>query len=156
MSALEFSDKTDSRKSCEEDDVAKEEELCQLVINVLFTIMWRGRQGASEDVIKERGQVIACINMLGLNNDLYRSHVELKRRLVELSVQAVLADLRSEGAGSDSHASGAGSLSPGMVAQSALAEHVMQWAYDLIVLDPSKNVRKKVGVTTTISVYVLL
>ena len=27
-------------------------------------------------------QVIACINMLGLNNELYRSHVELKRHLV--------------------------------------------------------------------------
>ena len=26
---------------------AKEEELCQLVINVLFTVMWRGRAGVS-------------------------------------------------------------------------------------------------------------
>ena len=31
---------------------------------------------------------------LGLNNELYRSHVELKRQIVELCVQAVLADLR--------------------------------------------------------------
>ena len=108
----------------------KEEELCQLVINILFTVMWRGRQGASDDVIKERGQVIACINMLGLNNELYRSHVDLKRRLVELCIQAVLSDLR----GSD------GAVST----NSALAEHVMQWVYDLIVLDPSKNFRKKV------------
>jgi hypothetical protein len=29
-------------------------------------------------------QVIACINMLGLNNELYRSHVELKRQLVSI------------------------------------------------------------------------
>lgn len=38
----------------------REEELCQLVINALFTIMWRGgnKSGAlSDDVIKERGQV---------------------------------------------------------------------------------------------------
>ena len=38
----------------------REEELCQLVINALFTIMWRGgnKTGAlSDDVIKERGQV---------------------------------------------------------------------------------------------------
>jgi hypothetical protein len=38
----------------------REEELCQLVINALFTIMWRGgnKQGAlSDDVIKERGEV---------------------------------------------------------------------------------------------------
>lgn len=37
----------------------REEELCQLVINALFTIMWRGNKSAaiSDDVIKERGQV---------------------------------------------------------------------------------------------------
>ena len=47
-----------------EDVYIQEEELCQLVVNVLFTIMWRGKPGfPSDDVIKERGQVIACINM---------------------------------------------------------------------------------------------
>ena len=37
----------------------REEELCQLVINALFTIMWRGNKsaGISDDVIRERGQV---------------------------------------------------------------------------------------------------
>ena len=38
----------------------KEEELCSLLINILFTVMWRG--GAPP---KERGCVIASINMLG-------------------------------------------------------------------------------------------
>ena len=42
----------------------KEEELCGLVINVLFTVMWRG---ASQP--KERGSVIASINMLGMNSN---------------------------------------------------------------------------------------
>ena len=47
-----------------EDVHLQEEELCQLVVNILFTIMWRGKPGfPSDDVIKERGQVIACINM---------------------------------------------------------------------------------------------
>ena len=41
-------------------ELDKEEELCGLVINVLFTVMWRG---ASQP--KERGSVIASINMLG-------------------------------------------------------------------------------------------
>ena len=109
----------------------QEEELCQLVINILFTVMWRGRPGfPSDDVVKERGQVIACINMLGLNNELYRSHVDLKRRIVELCVQAVLADLR----GNENAVS----------TNSASAEHVMQWAYDLIVLDTYGNFGKKV------------
>ena len=37
----------------------REEELCQLVVNALFTIMWRGSKTAAinDDVIKERGQV---------------------------------------------------------------------------------------------------
>ncbi len=43
-----------------EDCEDKEEELCGLLINILFTIMWRG--GAQE---KERGCVISTINMLG-------------------------------------------------------------------------------------------
>lgn len=72
--------------------------------------------------------------MLGLNNELYRSHVDLKRRLVEMCVQAVLSDFVSDRSqvpsGSDS---------------AAIAEHVMQWAYDLIVLDPYGNFGKKVN-----------
>lgn len=85
-------------------------------------------------MIKERGQVIACINMLGLNNELFRSHVDLKRRLVEMCVQAVLSDYvsdKSQAAASPDSA--------------AIAEHVMQWAYDLIVLDPYGNFGKKVN-----------
>ncbi len=35
----------------------EEEELCQLVMNILFTVMWRGLRGATADVIRERGQV---------------------------------------------------------------------------------------------------
>ena len=48
----------------------REEELCQLVINALFTIMWRGgntnsKQGTlSDDVIKDRGQVCDTFNFL--------------------------------------------------------------------------------------------
>ena len=52
------------------------------------------------------------------NNELYRSHVEIKRRVVELCIQAVLSDMK------DSNAN------PPEVM--ALAEDVMQWAYDLI------------------------
>lgn len=32
--------------------------------------------------------------MLGLNNELYRSHIELKRNLVEQCIQAVLVDFK--------------------------------------------------------------
>ncbi len=35
----------------------EEEELCQLVMNILFTVMWRGLRGTTADIIRERGQV---------------------------------------------------------------------------------------------------
>ena len=66
--------------------------------------MWRGNRGTatskSEAAGKDRGCVIACINMLGLdnNNELYRSHIELKRKMVELCIQAVLADMKEPNA----------------------------------------------------------
>ena len=66
--------------------------------------MWRGNRGnatsKSEAAGKDRGCVIACINMLGLdnNNELYRSHIELKRKMVELCIQAVLADMKEPNA----------------------------------------------------------
>lgn len=51
----------DATNAEESQDVDKEEELCGLLINILFIIMWRG--GAAD---KERGCVIATINMLGI------------------------------------------------------------------------------------------
>ena len=117
------------------DEERSEEELCQLVINVLFTVMWRGVQGVSEEAVRERGQVIACINMLGLNNELYRSYVELKRRLIEMCVQAALSDFRDR------------SVAPASPESFAVARHVMQWVYDLVVFESPGNFPKKVNET---------
>ncbi len=119
-------------KSTKQDTCKVEEELCQLVINILFTVMWRGIHGASDVVVKERGQVIACINMLGLNNELYRSYVELKRRLIEMCVQAVLSDFRDK------------SL-PVSPESYEVAQHVMQWVYDLVVFESPGRFDKKVN-----------
>ena len=47
-------------------DFDKEEELCQLVINILFTIMWRGRTKTSEAPAKERGCVIGKQSLIYL------------------------------------------------------------------------------------------
>jgi hypothetical protein len=123
-------DQKEKSKGRDEDKI--EEELCQLVVNILFTVMWRGIHGASDDVVKERGQVIACINMLGLNNDLYRSYVELKRRLIEMCVQAVLSDFRDKSA-------------PASPESYAVAQHVMQWVYDLVVFESPGKFGKKVN-----------
>ena len=108
-----------------------EDELCSLIVNILFTIMWRGQRTA--EAVKERGCVIATINMLALdsNNELHKSHIELKRQLIELSIQAVLADMK------DSSLNSAEVMSQ--------AENVMQWAFDLVVLDPYGNFDRKVS-----------
>ena len=49
-------------------DFDKEEELCQLVINILFTIMWRGRTKTSEAPAKERGCVIGKLTLIFTEN----------------------------------------------------------------------------------------
>ena len=48
-----------------------------------------------------------------------------------MCVQAVLSDAKDK--------------SQGSVEVSAVAEHIMQWAYDLVVLDPYGKFRKKIS-----------
>lgn len=108
---------------------SKEDELVYLVTNVLFTILWRGIESSGGDAWKERGQVIACLNLLGLNNELYCSHLTLRLRILELGAQAVLIDLSESGSQMLSY-----------------QENAAQWLrmiYDLVVLDPNENDAKK-------------
>lgn len=82
-------------------------------------------------IVQERGQVMACVNLLGLNNELYCSHLQLKLRILEMGVQAALSDLRDVGQ---------------TMALSVHAENsaqLMRWIYDLVVLDPNEDNSKK-------------
>lgn len=84
---------------------------------------------------QERGQVMACINMLSLNNLLYCSHLELKLHILEKAVEAVLSDLYDSG--------------PIVECDHAKVENISQLiglVYDLVVLDPSPNFDKKCSV----------
>lgn len=83
------------RNSTSTDD--QEEQLVYLVTNILFTVLWRGVDNNGGDSWKERGQVIACINLLGLNNKLYCSHLTLRLRILEMGIQACLIDLAEIG-----------------------------------------------------------
>ncbi|RZF48161.1 hypothetical protein LSTR_LSTR009850 [Laodelphax striatellus] len=105
----------------------REQELCYLVVNILFTIMWRGIDASQKDAWKERGQVMACINLLGLNNTLHCSHLELKLRILEMAVTAALSDLRDSTHTSEN------------------AAQLLRWVYDLTVLDPNNDHSKKVS-----------
>ncbi|XP_069696226.1 neurobeachin-like protein 1 isoform X2 [Periplaneta americana] len=111
--------------------VDQEEELCYLVVNILFTVLWRGVEGASKEAWKERGQVMACINLLGLNNELYCSHLQLKLRILEMGVQASLSDLRDVG------------QTMALSTHAENAAQLMRWIYDLVVLDPNEDTSKK-------------
>lgn len=74
-----------------------EEQLVYLVSNILFTVFWRGVSNDHPQCWKERGQVLGCINLLALNNDLVTSHLSLRLRILEMAVQASLFDLSENG-----------------------------------------------------------
>jgi hypothetical protein len=57
-----------------------EENLVYLISNTLFTILWRGVENTDESW-RDRGQVMACINLIALNNELYCSHLTLRLRI---------------------------------------------------------------------------
>lgn len=107
----------------------KEEQLIYLVTNILYTVLWHGIENNGGDSWKERGQVIACINLLGLNNELYCSHLTLRLRIFELGVQASLMDLSETTAQNHIHQENAAQL--------------LRMIYDLIVIDPNEDELKK-------------
>ncbi|KAL1394330.1 hypothetical protein pipiens_012033, partial [Culex pipiens pipiens] len=112
-------------KSVDEND---EEYLVYLVSNILFTILWRGVENTN-DSWKERGQVMACINLIALNNELYCSHLTLRLRILEMGVQAALIDL--------------GDNAQLVVTHQQNAAQLLRLAYDLVVLDPNEDALKK-------------
>lgn len=71
---------------------------------------------------------MACINLLGLNNELYCSHLQLKLHLLEMGVRASLCELHEPGTN---------------VAHAENAAQLLRWVYDLVVLDPSPDLSKK-------------
>lgn len=74
---------------------------------------------------------MASINLLGLNNELYLSHLTLKLRILEIGGQAALSDLRESG-----HT----------VAHAENASQLMRWIYDLLVGDSNEDMAKKSSV----------
>lgn len=79
--------------------------------------------------------MLACINMLGLNNALYCSHLELKVKLLEMMLQAALVDLLDNAHAAEFHH-----------VKTENAAQLLRWIYDLVVLDPNRNISKKISV----------
>lgn len=130
LAGIDLSARDDKEKILADTEIEdKEEQLIYLITNVLFTVLWRGIDNSGGDSWKERGQVIACINLLGLNNELYCSHLTLRLRILELGVQASLIDLSEAGSQSHTHQQN--------------AAHLLRMVYDLVVLDPNEDEVKK-------------
>ncbi|XP_026148843.1 neurobeachin-like protein 2 isoform X3 [Mastacembelus armatus] len=73
-----------------------EEELCNLLTNIVFSVLWTG-SGAegTEDVIwRERGQVFSVLTKLGSSCQLVRPPDDIKRSLLEMMLESSLSDLR--------------------------------------------------------------
>ncbi|XP_058062662.1 neurobeachin-like protein 1 isoform X2 [Anopheles bellator] len=127
--------------SAKYDENNDEENLVCLVSNSLFTILWRGVENTN-DSWQERGQVMACINLIALNNELYCSHLSLRLRILEMGVQAALIDLAENAQLALTHQQNAAQL--------------LRLAYDLVVLDPNEDSSKKCSVKLLDGVLSLL
>ncbi|XP_061572701.1 neurobeachin-like protein 2 isoform X3 [Cololabis saira] len=73
-----------------------EEELCNLLTNIVFSVLWSGRgaEGAEDVVWRERGQVFSVLTKLGSSCQLVRPPDEIKRSLLEMMLESSLSDLR--------------------------------------------------------------
>jgi hypothetical protein len=70
-------------------------EVCDLVVEIIFLIMWKGVTGS--DSWKERGQVMSCIDSTGTDCKFLRPAVFIKRDLFERCLQAAANDLANSG-----------------------------------------------------------
>lgn len=115
--------------------VDPEEDLCSTVLSIFLVLLWRGVHGSAKEDWRERSQILSCINLLGLNNELYRSHLEIKRRLIEMILQVVAGELKQS--------SNSGNASKSNL--NANCQHIIRWVYDLVVLDPHEDEVKKMS-----------
>ncbi|ALC44024.1 CG43367 [Drosophila busckii] len=125
-----------------EGDVDSEEQLVYLVSNTLFNIFWRGIGNEHPQCWQERGQVLGCINLLALNNELITSHLSLRLRILEMAVQASLFDLSEHG-------------SQTLINQEN-ASHILRMVYELVVLGSNEDESKKCSTKLLDGVLALL
>uniref|UniRef100_A0A286Y0J3 Neurobeachin-like protein 2 n=1 Tax=Cavia porcellus TaxID=10141 RepID=A0A286Y0J3_CAVPO len=76
-----------------------EEELCNLLTNVLFSVTWRGVEGSDEAAWRERGQVFSVLTQLGASATLVRPPDYIKRSLLEMMLESALTDIKEASPG---------------------------------------------------------
>ncbi|XP_077160810.1 neurobeachin-like protein 2 isoform X4 [Paroedura picta] len=71
-----------------------EEELCNLLTNIIFSVTWRGVEGWDDAAWKERGQVFSVLTKLSSACELVRPPDEIKRSLLEMMLESALTDIK--------------------------------------------------------------
>ncbi|XP_033848417.3 neurobeachin-like protein 2 isoform X3 [Acipenser ruthenus] len=71
-----------------------EEELCNLLTNIVFSVTWRGVEGSDDTVWKERGQVFSVLTKLGSSCELVRPPDDIKRSLLEMMLESAFSDIK--------------------------------------------------------------
>ncbi|XP_044215152.1 neurobeachin-like protein 2 isoform X2 [Thunnus albacares] len=73
-----------------------EEELCNLLTNIVFSVLWSGSgaEGTGDVVWRERGQVFSVLTKLGSSCQLVRPPDDIRRSLLEMMLESSLSDLR--------------------------------------------------------------
>ncbi|XP_018596219.2 neurobeachin-like protein 2 isoform X1 [Scleropages formosus] len=71
-----------------------EEELCNLLTNIVFSVLWSGTEGNEDAVWRERGLVFSVLTTLGSSCQLVRPPDDIKRSLLEMMLESSLSDLR--------------------------------------------------------------
>ncbi|XP_028984475.1 neurobeachin-like protein 2 isoform X2 [Betta splendens] len=73
-----------------------EEELCNLLTNIIFSVLWTGSgaEGTEDVAWRERGQVFSVLTKLGSSCQLVRPPDDIKRSLLEMMLESSLSDLR--------------------------------------------------------------
>lgn len=110
--------------------VSEEEQLVYLLTNIIFTILWRGVGFYQPEAWKEGEEIVTAINLLALNNELYCSHLILRMKLLEMTVQALLIDLAEVNNAKQ------------MLNHQQSCAQLLRMIYDLVVLDKNDESMK--------------
>ncbi|XP_053569691.1 neurobeachin-like protein 2 isoform X2 [Bombina bombina] len=85
---------SDSTSNTSNPQQTPEEELCNLLTNIIFSVTWRGVEGYDEGAWKERGQVFSVLTKLGAACELVRPPDEIKRSLLEMMLESAYTDIK--------------------------------------------------------------
>ncbi|XP_025103761.1 neurobeachin-like protein 1 isoform X2 [Pomacea canaliculata] len=80
--------------SYKRDAMEQTEELCQNMLIILLSTLWKGLDGSDKATWRERGQVFVCLEKVSGTHRLVRPCLEIKRRLLEMMLHSCTSDIR--------------------------------------------------------------